>query len=168
MLKPLTAMALLGTLALSALAAPPKVGPVTAPILKKEVAQRKGRVVVINFWATWCPPCRAEFPDMVATQKKLAAQGVDLITISMDEMSDLKAVQAFLEKNGVTKGAFINKNGAEPDLGYFQWLEGRVPTSIGIPRTYVIDRKGKISARLIGGQSAEQFEEAIKKALAQK
>lgn len=168
MIKTRFLVALLGTAAVAALAAPLKVPPTNAALLKKEVAQHKGRVVVINFWATWCPPCRAEFPDMVATHKKLAAQGVDLLTIAVDDSSDLKKVQAFLETNGVTKGAFINKNGGEPDLGYFQWLDGKVPSSISIPRTYILDRKGKVIARLIGGQSAEQFEGAIKKALAMK
>ena len=161
-------VALLSTAAIAALAAPIKVPPTNAALLKKEVTQRKGRVVVINFWATWCPPCRAEFPDMVASHKKLATQGVDLLTVAVDESSDLKKVQAFLEQNGVTQGAFINKNGGEPDLGYFQWLDGKIPSSISIPRTYVLDRKGKVVARLIGGQSAQKFEEAIKQALAAK
>lgn len=161
-------VALLSVAAVGAFASPPKVAPTTAALLKKEVAQHKGKVVVINFWATWCPPCRAEFPDMVATHKKLASQGVDLLTIAVDESSDLKKVQAFLEQNGITKGAFINKNGGEPDMGFFQWLDGKIPSSIAIPRTYVLDRKGKVVARLIGGQSAEQFEGAIKKALAAK
>lgn len=168
MIKSGFVFALLGAVAATALAAPPKVAPVTAPLLKKEVAQRKGRVVVINFWATWCPPCRAEFPDMVATHKKLAAKGVDLLTISMDDSGDVKKAQAFLEQSGITSGAFINKNGAEPDLDFFKWLDGKVPSSLGIPRTYVLDRKGKVVARLIGGQSAEAFEGAINKALAAK
>lgn len=149
-------------------AAEPEVHPIDAAGLKKAVAQRKGKVVIINFWATWCPPCRAEFPELVGTQKKLASQGVELLTISLDDRSDAKAAASFLGKNGVSSGAFINKNGGEPDLGYFKWLETSVPSSLAIPRTYILDRKGAVSARLIGGQSAADFEKAVRAALARK
>jgi thiol-disulfide isomerase/thioredoxin len=144
------------------------VKPVDAAGLKKEVAGRKGKVVMINFWATWCPPCRAEFPELVATQKKYASKGVELLTVTLDDVSDTEKAAEFLGKSGVSAGAFINKNGGEPDLGYFTWLDGKVPDSLGIPRTYVLDRKGRIVARLIGGQGAAEFEGAVKKALAAK
>ncbi|WP_309717315.1 TlpA disulfide reductase family protein [Armatimonas sp.] len=165
-------LALMGILGLGAMSqgAGGKVAvkPVDAAGLKKEVAARKGKVVIINFWATWCPPCRAEFPEMVATQKKYAAKGVDLLTVTLDDRDDTAKAGEFLSQQGATTGAFINKKGGEPDLGYFKWLDGKVPDSLGIPRTYVIDRKGRISSRLIGGQSAAAFEDAIKKALAAK
>ena len=149
--------------------APPKVLPIEAPGLKKEVARLKGKVVVINFWATWCPPCVAEFPDLVAAQKKLAAQGVTLLTVSMDDAADISgAVIPFLTRNQVTSGAFINKEGQSADIRFFAWLDGAPPTSIAIPRTYILDRKGKVVARLIGGQTGGAFEKAIKKALAAK
>lgn len=144
------------------------VKPIDAAGLKKEVAAHKGKVVVINFWATWCPPCRAEFPELVATQKKYASKGVDLVTVTLDDLDDTAKAAEFLTQQGATTGAFINKKGGEPDLGYFKWLDGKVPDSLGIPRTYVIDRKGRVSARLIGGQDAAAFEAAVKKALAAK
>ncbi|WP_395095038.1 TlpA family protein disulfide reductase [Armatimonas sp.] len=144
------------------------VTPIDAVGLKKEAATHKGRVVVINFWATWCPPCRAEFPELVATQKKYAAKGVDLLTVTLDDLDDKAKAAEFLSQQGATTGAFINKKGGEPDLGYFKWLDGKVPDSLGIPRTYILDRKGRISSRLIGGQSASEFEDAVKKALAAK
>ncbi len=162
------AIAAVSSFALSSQAASPDVNPIDAAGLKKEVAQRKGKVVIINFWATWCPPCRAEFPELVATQKKLASQGVELLTVSLDDRSDAKAAATFLGKNGVSSGAFINKNGGEPDLGYFQWLERSVPSSLAIPRTYILNRQGAVSARLIGGQSAADFEKAVRAALAGK
>ena len=157
------------TLASAVLAAAPKVVPIKSPGLKKEVVRLKGKVVVINFWATWCPPCVAEFPDLVAVQKKFAAQGVTLLTVSMDDTADIEsAVVPFLTKNHAPAGTFINKDGQSPDIGFFTWLDGVPPTSLAIPRTYVLDRRGKVVARLIGGQSAAAFEGAVKKALAAK
>lgn len=168
----IVALAMAGILGLSAVSnsAGKKVSvkPIDAVGLKKEVASRKGKVVVINFWATWCPPCRAEFPELVATQKKFANKGVELLTVTLDDLSDKEKAADFLDQQGATTGAFINKLGGEPDLGYFKWLDGKVPDSLGIPRTYVLDKKGRIVARLIGGQDAAAFEGAVKKALAAK
>lgn len=147
-------------------AAPPKVTITTPAGLKKEVARRKGKVVVINFWATWCKPCVAEFPDLVATHKKLAARGVELITVSFDATQDLKSkVVPFLTRSGITQGALLNKDGEVPDVGYFTWLDGKEPDSLAIPRTYTLDKRGKVVARLSGAQSAASFEKAIQKAL---
>ena len=53
-------------------------------------------------------------------------------------------------------------------MGFFTWLEGKTPSSLGIPRTYILNRQGKVVARLVGGQDGAAFETAVKKALAGK
>src|SRR5580658_10263519 len=61
-------------------------------------SQFKGKVVVVDFWATWCPPCRTEMPGYVALQKKYAADGVVFIGISVDGDDSLPAVKAFVKQ----------------------------------------------------------------------
>jgi len=80
----LPAVALLGSACFAAPAKTPVVVPVSVATLKKEIAARKGRVVIVNFWATWCPPCKAEFPALLQLQKKYAARGVSLLFVSAD------------------------------------------------------------------------------------
>src|SRR5688572_28677110 len=63
----------------------PVVSPVTAAALKKAIAARKGRVVLVNFWATWCVPCVQEMPGLVKLQKQYAGKGLSLLLVSADE-----------------------------------------------------------------------------------
>jgi len=161
-MKTLLTASLVALLAVTAHAAPPALGVGTPASLKTELAKHKGKVVVLNFWATWCGPCKAEFPDMVATSKK---KGADLITIAIDDRSDSGKAAKFLESNGVTKYAFINKDGSEFDPGYLKWL---APTSDGgsvaIPLTFVFSKTGKLVQQAIGAQSEADFSKMIDKA----
>lgn len=66
--------------------------------LHELVGRHAGRVVVVNFWATWCPPCKAEFPDIVRFYDDYRAQGVDVIAVSMNADDELEDVAAFLQE----------------------------------------------------------------------
>jgi thiol-disulfide isomerase/thioredoxin len=161
-MKTLLTASLVALLAVTAQAAPPTLAIGTPAGIKAEVAKHKGKVVVLNFWATWCGPCKAEFPDMVATAKK---KGADLITVAIDDRSDSAKAVKFLESNGVAKYAFINKDGSEFDPGYLKWLS---PTSDGgsvaIPLTFVFSKTGKVVQQAIGAQSEGEFAKMIDKA----
>lgn len=153
--------------ALAAGAAPAKAPGVTAVDaagLKRVVAARKGRVVVMNFWATWCVPCVEEFPDLVRVVNKHRAKGLDLVTVSFDEPEDLKTkVVPFLQKQKIASGAYIQKGGPQ------QFVERFDPKWEGaVPRTYIYDRSGKVVKVLEGSQSAEAFEKAIAPVLAKR
>ena len=99
-----------------------------------DLEKLKGQVVVVNFWATWCPPCRAEMPVMDAFYRKHHGEGFAMIGLSQDKPRDLAQVKtvmaAFAYPAAMTDGAKINK------FGIFQIL----------PQTYVIDRTGHIRA----------------------
>lgn len=149
-------------MAVAVQAAPPALGVGTPTSVKAEVAKHKGKVVILNFWATWCGPCKAEFPDMVATAKK---KGADLITVAIDDRSDSAKAAKFLESNGVAKFAYINKEGSEFDPGYLKWL---APTSDGgsvaIPLTFIFSKSGKLVQQAVGAQSEAEFTKMIDKA----
>ncbi len=98
----------------------------------------KGQVVVLNFWATWCPPCVEEMPSLVAMQKELRSRGVTVLAVSVDV--DSAAFHRFLELHKVDLLA-----ARDPDQ--------RANTMYGtykFPETYIIDRQGKIRRKFIG------------------
>jgi thiol-disulfide isomerase/thioredoxin len=161
-MKTLLTASLVALLAVTAHAAPPTLAVGTPASVKTVLAMHMGKVVVLNFWATWCGPCKAEFPDMVATTKK---KGADLITIAIDDRSDSGKAAKFLESNGVTKYAFINKDGSEFDPGYLKWLAPASDGgSVAIPLTFVFSKSGKLVQQAIGAQSEADFIKMIDKA----
>lgn len=161
-MKTLLTASLLALLATATHAAPPSLAVGTPASVKAEVAKHKGKVVVLNFWATWCGPCKAEFPDMVATAKK---KGADLITVAIDDRSDAAKATKFLESNGVAKYAYINKDGSEFDPGYLKWLApSNDGGSVAIPLTFVFSKSGKLVQQAVGAQSEADFTKMIDKA----
>src|SRR6476469_3779856 len=71
-------------------------GEIDAPGLAAAIAKEKGRVVLVNFWATWCVPCRQEFPDLVKLDKAYRSRGLTVLGVSTDLAKDLPAVEKFL------------------------------------------------------------------------
>jgi thiol-disulfide isomerase/thioredoxin len=142
--------------------------PMDAAGLRKTVAANKGKVVVVNFWATWCGPCVQEFPDLVKLYNNNKAKGLELIAVSADDQADNAKVKTFLGKNGLSKG-YLNKSAVDIG-GYVKYLEPTLPAdaAVAIPRTYVIDRNGKVVKSLIGGQSYSAFQSAVTPLLAKK
>lgn len=98
----------------------------------------KGKIVVLNFWATWCPPCVKEVPDFIALQKQYGADGVAFVGVAVDD--DKKDLKKFIEKEGVNYPILISTDKVLKDYG-----------DVGmIPTTFVIDREGKITAKHAG------------------
>ena len=92
----------------------------------------KGKVVVLNFWATWCPPCRKEIPTLVALQKDYGAQGVVVVGVSLDQGGS-PAVQSFASKMGIECPIAIGSEELAAAYGVQ-----------AIPTTFVIDRAGNV------------------------
>ncbi len=98
----------------------------------------KGQVVVLNFWATWCPPCVEEMPSLVEMQSRLKDKGVTVLAVSLD--IDGAAYQKFLKDNKVDLLAVRDPNQVSNTLyGTFKF-----------PETYVIDRQGVVRRKFIG------------------
>src|SRR5579859_4532983 len=93
----------------------------------------KGKVVILDFWATWCPPCKAEIPGFIALQKQYAAQGLTVVGVSLDT-AGASVVKQFMQRVGMNYPVVI---GDEKIAGQYGGIEA-------IPTTFVIDRNGNI------------------------
>ena len=98
----------------------------------------KGKVIILNFWATWCPPCRAEMPSMETLYQRLKNQGLEILAVDIGEDSD--TVQKFIKSNPYTFPVLLDNGGK---------LSSQYGVS-AIPTTYILDREGKIIARIVG------------------
>jgi cytochrome c biogenesis protein CcmG, thiol:disulfide interchange protein DsbE len=102
------------------------------------LSQFRGNVVVLNFWATWCPPCIEETPSLVRMQARLKDKGIVVLAVSIDADDD--AYHKFLKQYGVNMVTVRDEAKKASSLyGTFGW-----------PETYVIDRKGLIRRKFIG------------------
>jgi thiol-disulfide isomerase/thioredoxin len=128
----------------------------TAAGQKVDLSKWKGRVVVLNLWATWCAPCRKEMPDLAKLQSALGGPDFEVVALSVDRKG-LEASQAFLKEIGVTNlAAYI-----EPEAKSLAALQ-----ALGLPATVLIDRNGKEAARLLGPADWASLEaQALVKAL---
>ena len=116
----------------------------------------KGQAVLLNFWATWCGPCKIEMPWFVELQKEYGPQGLQIVGVAMDDASK-EDIAKFVKEMGVNYPILIGKEAVGNDYGGVNVL----------PTTYFIDRDGKIVAREFGLQSRSLFVDNIKKSLSQ-
>ena len=111
----------------------------------------KGKVVILDFWATWCGPCRAEIPGFIELQKQYQKQGLAIVGISVDQ-DGAAAVKKFMQQAGMNYPVVLS--------------DEKIPQAFGgieaIPTTFVIDRAGNIVKRHLGLDSREEFEKEIR------
>ncbi len=98
----------------------------------------KGRVVFLNFWATWCPPCRREMPSMERLYKQLKDRDFTMLAVDMQESE--KQVRAFISEFSLSFPALLDLNG---DISSLYGI-------VGLPTTYIIDREGMIIGKAVG------------------
>ena len=132
--------------------------PTVTEDVQQSLAAFRGKVVILDFWATWCGPCRMEIPSFIALQNKYRDQGLEVIGVSIDPIAPrgnpggAPAVAPFMQSNGINYSIWmVNKPTA---------LRG-FDVSQGIPTTYVLDRSGQIVRTYIGVRPQSVFESDI-------
>lgn len=113
-------------------------------------------VTLINFWATWCAPCKKELPDLIAISEEFASKGVKIIGISTDKGTNaISEVSDFVRENKVTYLNIVDNGELQSSFGNIR----------GIPTTFLINKEGKIVERIVGIRTKEFFIEKINQLL---
>ncbi|HET6893187.1 MAG TPA: redoxin domain-containing protein [Pyrinomonadaceae bacterium] len=127
-------------------------------LLKREPSAP--RPLLVNFWATWCDPCREEFPDLVKIDKDYRPKGLDFIAISLDDLSDIKTeVPKFLRQMRATMPAYL-LNVPDPEKA-INAIDPR--WSGALPATFLYDAQGQVVFKHFGRVQPEELRSAIEK-----
>lgn len=112
----------------------------------------KGQVLLVNFWATWCVPCKKEIPDLIAISNEMAAKNVKIIGISTDRgLSVAEDVSAFVQEKGIPYQILISNDDVESAFGNVRMM----------PTTYIVNASGAIVKELVGIQTKASLVDAI-------
>ena len=111
----------------------------------------RGRPVLLNFWATWCAPCRVEMPWLVELDKQYRAQGVQIIGVSLDDSGSQAEVAKFAQEHGVQYPVVLGNAAVADAYGGVRFL----------PQSFFIDREGKVTISRLGMPYRAQLEKAI-------
>jgi thiol-disulfide isomerase/thioredoxin len=123
-----------------------------------KLSDYKGKVILLNFWATWCPPCKKELPALSEISKDLEGKSFQMIGVSVDENPD--ALVTFLKSNALPYTILHESTG----------LFDKYVMNLGggqgyIPQTFIIDKNGKVVETIVGSRSKEDFVTLINKYL---
>lgn len=136
--------------------------PVDEASYPRLVSGFKGKVLLVDFWATWCVPCRAELPQLAKLQAKLKARGLEVITISADEPETVAAAPKFLKEAGAAMlPAYVKR--PKDDDKFIGLLDPKWQGAL--PALFLYDRTGKKVQAFFGETPIAQIESAINKLL---
>lgn len=116
------------------------------------LADFKGKLLVLNFWATWCPPCRKEIPELVEIHNRYGARGVALVGVAVEEMA---RVPEFVKANDINYRIVV---GRDKGIWLLQTLGNK---AAGLPYTVVLDRNGRIVFTKRGALTRERLEQVL-------
>jgi thiol-disulfide isomerase/thioredoxin len=120
-----------------------------------KLSDQRGKVVLVNFWATWCGPCREEIPDLGRIARRFRGTDFELVGIAMDE-SGRKVVKDFVERSGIEYKVLLP---SREEIG--------ASGVDSLPTTYLVDRKGRVAKVLVGLADAREITENIQQLLAE-
>lgn len=115
-----------------------------------KLSDLKGKVVMLNFWATWCPPCREEIPSMMKLNSAMVGKPFQMLAVSIDE-GGKPAIEEFFRKSGFTLPTYLDSNSTA----------GKVYGITGVPETFIIDKKGILVKKVIGPMSWDSPEVSV-------
>lgn len=107
-----------------------------------KLSDLRGKVVLLNFWATWCPPCREEIPSMMKLNSVMAGKPFQMVAISIDE-GGKPAIESFFKVSGFSLPAYLDESGAS----------AKSYGITGVPESFIIDKTGVLVKKIIGGAS---------------
>ena len=123
--------------------------------------KHRGKPLLVNFWATWCEPCRDEFPMLNELARAYGPQGLQILGVSLDEDVDINLVRRFLARMNPVFPNFRKKPGKDQDF-----INGvHAKWSGALPATFFYDREGRMAASLVGEHARPEFEKVIQQLL---
>lgn len=140
----------------AATAAAPDLTPIAPEQIRETLAARRGKVVLVNAWASWCLPCKEEFPDLMRVYRELGPRGLELVLISADFEGQREAARRFLSGQGVDFPTYLKTGSDEA------FIEAVDPAWTGsLPATLVLGRDGRKRAFWQGSATYEEFRQAV-------
>jgi thiol-disulfide isomerase/thioredoxin len=133
-----------------------QVTPVTSVDVLRAVRDSGAKAVVVNMWATWCGPCREEFPGLVRVAHQYQGQGLKVILVSADDTNDVATVKKFLADEGVDFPAYIK---TEKDQAFIDGLDKQWTGAL--PATFIFDGSGKLRDFWEGEASFNVFQQKV-------
>jgi thiol-disulfide isomerase/thioredoxin len=159
--KRTVAIVILLSLAVAASAADLTLKPLDEAGYNALLKQHAGKVVLMDIWAAWCEPCRAETPDLVKLAKQLGPKGLDYVTVTLDLPGELSYAEKYLHRNAVPFPAYYRKTKDED-----AWVHNVHPQWTGtLPALFLYDRSGKLARAFIGSAPPATLEAAIRQLL---
>ncbi len=123
-----------------------------------KLSDYKGKVILLNFWATWCPPCRKELPDLSTISTELKDKDFKMIGVSVDDNQEV--LNSFLQTNNLSYTIVY-----EPEQLVTKYMSAAGQNQNVVPQTYIIDKNGKVVEAIMGSRSKADFLGMIKKYL---
>lgn len=109
-----------------------------------KLSDLRGKKVILNFWATWCPPCRAEMPDMQKFYEKNAGEGIEILAVNLtDSEKSLADIEQFMDEFEITFPVLLDEQ-SEVAMAYY---------AFSIPTSYFIDSNGAIQQKMVGAMN---------------